>query len=339
LYTLGLWWWVIRPAHPQQAIRKLASYGLAFGAGVGLPWLVLWLYSGTTVFEIFQTGITNHRELVRRADYFTWVFLHLYDLFLFTGWALVGLAGWGIWRAVRALQQGEFSPLNILGGALATTLILVAISGTAQGETARLLSFYLPFLILMIPSLQTQNRIYRVGVWGLQLLTVLVMASLLLVIPQDLNDPPTAPRQDVPSYDHLAMIPVEGDFRSQNYIGEFTLAGYRFIADPANQVITLEFDWRGQAPTERPYQFEAIARAENPTDGQIISDPWRWYPQSGNYLTTCWQANDHIRDVIILPLPPVSEPVRWTVELRAIDTRTTDSLPSEPLLLGPINYP
>jgi len=145
----------------------------------------------------------------------------------------------------------------------------------------------------------------------------------------------------------MESIPVGAAFKSDNYQGDFQLEGYRFVADPAEQAITLETIWRGNTQVERPYMFEFIAYAKNEIDGEIISEPFRWYAQNGAYLPTCWQNGDEIHDTQIIPLPAVSMPVIWTIELRLVDERTgdvarvimDDGTTSDAVILGQVNYP
>ncbi len=338
LYILGIWWWLERPGTKDQAWAWLIRNGLSFAGGFVLLWILFWGYSGTSPFAIFTTGIENHREIVQRADYLVWVFLHLYDLFLFTGWAVVALFIVGVYAAGQSLRQKQTSPAMILGSVLGLTMIIVAISGTAQGETARLLTFYIPFM-LIVGALQLKNKQGFHPIWLIgQALTVLVMATYIPVIPQDLNDPPDGPREDVPFNDEWNIRPVNAMFESADYEGVFKLADFRAIGDPAQESITLHIDWEGITPTERPYQFRVVARSENDIQGEVVAEAYQWYPQNGNYLTSCWQAGDQIRDIFVLTVPPVAKPVQWYLEVQAIDYRTGEIIPAEPIILGPIDY-
>lgn len=333
LYVLG-WWWFMTG----RELTWLVVRGLLFLTGIIVLWAALWAYSGTSPVEIFTTGIENHRELVQRADYTVWIFLHLYDLFLFAGWALVGIAVLGMVIAYRAWQRsGEMTAHRLLALALGITMILVALSGTAQGETARLLTFYIPFM-LVVGALTSLTRDWML--LGMQAATVVVLASFLVVVPLDLEEPPEEPRQDVPFLDLGELRPADVGFDSDRFRGAFTLDSYRYIPNPAEQVIAYEFRWRGEERTERPYQFRLIATTDTDEDGEpltITSEPYVWYPQSGNYLTTCWQDGDEIRDVIVMPLPPVPKPVVWTVTLETFDERTQESLGI--VELEPVRYP
>jgi hypothetical protein len=174
------------------------------------------------------------------------------------------------------------------------------------------------------------------------------MAAVLAVVPLDLNPQPTAPRTDIATFgDGLPFIASGADFTSSAYAGDFRLKQYRYIGDPSAQAITYEIEWEGGTPTERPYQFELIARANNELDGDIESEPFRWSPQVGGYLTPCWKSGDVVRDNIVLPLPAISMPVVWDVELRAVDERTGDVMQVTPvdgeasneLMLEPVKYP
>jgi hypothetical protein len=200
----------------------------------------------------------------------------------------------------------------------------------------RILSFYAPFLLLAAAPLLAK-RDWDLPLLGAQAACVLVMAAVLPVVPLDLNPRPEGPRTDVPSFDDLALTASGAVFDGDPYAGRFTLTDYRFVANVAEQIITLETHWQGDARTERPYRFEVVARAENELDGQIVTEPYAWYPQNGNYLTTCWAEGDAVRDVVNVPLPRVSMPVVWTLTLRAVDERTGHV--AGVAEIGPIRYP
>ncbi|MEQ8676738.1 MAG: hypothetical protein RLP44_06385 [Aggregatilineales bacterium] len=310
--------------------------GISFAPGLSVVWTLFYVGSGLTPIDIARTTFSQHSELVQR-DYFTWLILHPYDTLLFVGWALTGVFLWALWRIIRS-GWVALSPINLLAISLFATIILVNLAGIAQGENGRILSFYAPFVLLAGAGVMMgKSQNWDVPLLGAQALTVFVMATVLNTVPLDLNPRVTAPRTDMPIMDFLDPIPMNATFSSADFAGDFTLEAHRFVADLSNQAITLETIWRGGSQVERPYQFEIIARAENDIDGEIMTEPFRWYPQNGNYLTTCWQNGDVIHDVVVIPLPPVSAPVVWTLELSAVDARTGDVAGTA--TLAPINYP
>ncbi|MCL4256499.1 MAG: hypothetical protein KJ043_22270, partial [Anaerolineae bacterium] len=87
--------------------------------------------------------------------------------------------------------------------------------------------------------------------------------------------------------------------------------------------------------------------AENDADGEIVSQPFRWYAQFENYLPTCWKNGETVLDINVIPLPKVTENVVWRLELRAIDERTGDVMRvvdengqvSDRIVLAPVPYP
>jgi hypothetical protein len=338
LFTLGYGLWIYPHGDEAYSARFLWAMraGIYFGIGLLSVWMVFYLASGLTPLDIWRVTLEEHAELVQR-DYLTWLILHPYDVLMFVGWSVAGLFLWGVWRSYRNVQATrKLTSAQLLTFAMLITFLLVNISGIAQGENARILSFYAPFFLLGGIAL-FQSRWWDMSLLVTQGLTVLVMASVLLVVPLDLNPMPTAPREDLPAFDFLELRPVNATFASDSYIGQFELESHRFIPDLGQQIISLELHWRGIEPTERPYQFEIIAYAENDIDGEIQSEPFIWYPQNGNYLTTCWRDGDVVRDVVAIPLPAVSEPVVWTLELTAIDLRTGDIAGTA--TLDPVNYP
>ncbi len=347
LMTLGYWWVAKHGDIEKASWRCPIEIGLWFGVGLSVLWVIFWVYTSNSPFEIIKISLTEHRDIAQKS-YLAWVFLHPYDVLMFSGWPITGLALWGSWQVIqRRHEKSAYSLDDLLTLAFWLTWLVVIISGSVQGETARIMIFLMPFLLLMAGPLFTQGQFWDMPLMIGQATTVAVMAAVLPVVPLDLNPQVTAPRTDLARLEGFEFHPSGAIFSSREYQGEFELAQYRFVADPARQAITFDFDWRGQHRTERPYQFELVAYAENEIDGKIQSAPFYWYPQNSNYLTTCWQDGDTIADVVVLPLPPVSMPVVWEVHLRAIDERTgdkmwvtsADGITTNYTTLGPINYP
>jgi hypothetical protein len=332
-------------------LARAVRAGLIFGAGLLVVWVIFALATGLTPLDLLRVTFEKHSALVQR-DYLPWLILHPYDTLMFIGWPLAALAIWRIWQASRR-GASALARADLLALALALTVLLVNFAGIVQGENARILAFYAPFFVIVAVGLGGHERRdteseteaddeARARPYGAlfiaQALTVLVMGAVLPVVPLDLNPQPTGPRADIGGLgEGLAFIESGARFASSAYAGAFTLDRYRFIADPSAQAISFEFAWRGETPTERPYQFEMVATAENPADGVVTSAPFRWTAQGGNYPPTCWRAGDSIRDTVVLPLPPVSQPVVWTVVLRAFDARTGDF--AGETTLGPVRYP
>lgn len=329
--TSDHWRWMIA------AIRV----GLAFGVGLLLCWLPFWLATGYSPLDIWAVTQEKHSALVAaRREYWPWLLLHPYDTLLFLGWPLVGWAGWTLWRRVRA---GQRDAIVLLGGATLLTMLLLNISGLVQGENGRILSFYAPFVLIVAaagparPSDRPQGPLLLA-----QAVMLAVMAYALAVVPLDLERPPDGPRDDIATLEAITAWPVGAIFSSERYPGQVELLSHRYVADVAAQTITLQTTWRGIQPTERPYQIEVVAVAENDIDGQIVVPPQRWFPQGGAYLSTCWQADDTVHDLHILSLPIISAPVIWTLELRLVDPRTGDVMhaaSADHVPLGPVRYP
>ena len=343
LFTLGMTM-VVRAESTTRGFVQAVRIGLWFGVGLLSVWIAFFVAAGHTPLDLAAVTAEKHSTLVAGRDYLAWLLLHPYDVLMFVGWPVAALFLWGVWRAIRRWRKP--SPVGVLALALFVTVVLVDLAGVAQGENARIMSFYAPFFLLAAVPLFVDRR-WDLPLLGAQALTVLVMASVLPVVPLDLNQPPQVPRTDVATLDSEALIPVEVVFDSTAYAGDFALDSHRFIADLGAQVITLETVWRGGAPVERPYRFEVVARAENAIDGEIVTEPHIWYAQNSNYLPTCWRAGDVIQDVTQIPLPAVSAPVVWRLDLRAVDERTGDVMQvtlrddtvGAAVPLAPVNYP
>jgi len=344
LFVLGCRW--MQSHNVSQTLRSSVFTGFWFGLGLLSIWIVFCVVSGLKPFDLLRVTFTEHNDLVQR-DYLPWLLLHPYDTLLFIGWPVAAMFIWMSYKLFRDKAWSSPQPITILTMATLTTFVVLNVSGIVQGENGRILSFYAPFLLLVGGGLLDQSKTH----WDVPLLAaqasmVLVMAAALPVIPLDLNPQPDAPRTDMQLLNSIELIPNHATFSSADYDGTFILESHRFVADVGQQVITLETVWRGGEQVERPYQFEVIARAENAVDGEIVTEPHRWYAQSGHYLPTCWRDDDIIHDITMISLPVISAPVIWTLELRAVDARTGDIMEvkqndqtTDHATLAPVNYP
>lgn len=341
LFTLG-YWWINRAGLGSFAWS--VTVGAAFGVGLLSVWMAFFAASGYTPLDLAQVTAEKHSTLVAGRDYLTWLLLHPYDVLMFVGWPLAALFLWGVMQ----VRPRELTPVHVLAGSMLVTLLAVNIAGVVQGENARILAYYAPFLLLAGGAWLSKQS--PRGDWPLltvQAACVLVMGAVLPVVPLDLNPPPDGPATDFTTLDDTETRSINAAFSSTEYAGTFTLDDYRFVADLGLQVITLETFWQGGQTSERPYTFEIIARANNEIEGDIVTLPQEFVAQFGNYPPTCWREGEQIRDVTQITLPVISAPVQWTLDLRAIDPRTGDvmqvRLPdgtvTDTVALGPVPYP
>lgn len=330
LFTLGYGF----QARPRLAWHWPLQVGIWFGIGLASIWVIFWAYSAYTPFDLFATSLEQHKTLVKR-DYWVWLFMNPYDTFLFIGWGIVWLVFVAWITDIRTIRNREaVSVFQIFSLSLLITMLALNLSGNVQGENGRILMFYAPFLLIVAGGHFFHTRGWDLPLMALQVVTVVVMGAVMAVVPLDLNPPPTEPRQDIADLNTLPPQYTNAIFKSSRYDGEFRLESYRFIPDPTpnQERVTLQLDWLGIQPTERPYQFQVVAAMEIEGYGRFTLPAYRWYPQNGNYLTSCWRASDVIHDVVIIPLAPAPQGV-WELELSAIDARTGDSAGKTILLI------
>jgi hypothetical protein len=313
--------------------------GMWYGLGLISCWLVLGLVSGVTPFDIWSVTYKHHREMASR-DYFTWVILHPYDTLLFMGWPLVGVFFMAIWQTVKSYRiTRTVTPYDVLLISMVIAFTVLNLLGIVQGENGRILSFYAPFIIISTAIVfKHYQPSWEIPLLGAQSLLLWGMAGFVGTMILHLNPMVFEPFADIAQLDDVAMQPAEQKFEAQGRRGEAVLESYRYVADVGEQVITLETLWRGVERFENPYQFQVIATAENSIDGEIITEPQRWYAQHSNYLPTCWRDGDRVRDIHTLHLPTVAEPVVWELELRLFNQHTGEILDDVMRIEG-INYP
>ena len=329
--------WALNLSAGRFNVWRAAIVGLSFALGLFLPWLIYALITGVSPLEILGRTFGAHGELVQR-DYLPWLILHPYDVLLFTGLPAALLAIWGV---VRVIRSHRLDSVGVFTLSMALTVLLVNLAGIVQGENARILIFYMPFLLLAGLSVRRAEPRADAPLFAAQAVILLAMAAVLPVVPLDMDPVPSGPRTDIGGLGDVPWTDDSAAFDSAAYAGEFTLNRYRWVGDPSRQAITFEFEFGGVQPSERPYQLELVARAD--TDmGEIVSEPFRWWAQGEEYPPSCWRDGETIRDTVVMPLPPVPHPVEWDVILRAVDERTGDVMltpDGDAHQLVPIPYP
>ena len=123
---------------------QLILKALVFFAGLIIPWLVYQAMFDNGFLDIWRVSMAYHLGLGR--DYWTWLVFHLYDFFAFLGAPLTFGFVLGVGYAVRALRRRQDTSALPLGFALG--LLLLDVSGAAQGEVARVWLFLTPFAVI-----------------------------------------------------------------------------------------------------------------------------------------------------------------------------------------------
>lgn len=308
------WWWSL-------------VTGLWFGAGLVSVWGVYYLVSGVPVWEIYAAIMRQHFVLVR--SYLPWLFLHLNDFFMFTGWPLILLSGWGIWQAAQALRgKAEWSTGKMVSLAAPATILALDLSGASRGESGRVWLFLAPFLLLGAADTLTGDKDNRSGwiITAVQAVMVLVMVGFVHVIDSGLSKPPAAPPilAQSPQTDYLLSGSVfDGALRLERFAGH--VEARRNADGDAQPVLILWLDWQSTGQVDTSYYLSFIPVAP---DGQAAPQATLLPPFNTGYPTTCWlPSSGPIRDRYEIPLFVTSAQGDWWVSLSLVDGLTGEQPP------------
>lgn len=294
-YTLYHYFLVERHRLNPPGLLRPVLVGAWFGAGLLIPWLLYFIWSGETPLDLFRASLDVHLEIDR--PYVPWVFIHYWDWTFWNGFALMVMwyAGLLAWARQRA---GEIPVLPL---ALLSTVVFLAISGTARGEAGRVWLPFTPFMLLA--AADGLNRILRgrrvreswAVLTAMHALMLLVMAVSLNVIESGFSQTPPPPQ---------AM----GDLRAADYAfsagddgGRFRLTGWDTTVD--NDTLTLNLRWQGERRATSPYWFSALLVGP---DGAVIAASDLAQPGGAGadrFPTTCWARGMVVGDSIRIPLP------------------------------------
>ncbi len=268
-----------------EAGRRPLLAGVQFGLGLLLIFVLYTAWTGHTPLAIWQTTTQYHFQLERA--YWPWLGLHSWDFIMF-----LGLPAFALF--ILALFQPASRPVRQLALALALTLGLVVLSGTARGETGRIWSLFMPVALLGTAVVITNFAPRDQALFTLVQAAWLV--GLFITIPavgSDLTPPP--------AYTAVAFAPptatptaVAADFGDALH-----LQGYaaQYGAQPGQ--LELDLYWEARQQMAVPYFFSAVLVAP---DGRVLPAV-DWQPFAYQFPTTCWYGQPApIMDRVYLPL-------------------------------------
>src|SRR5262249_42281721 len=141
-------------------LRDAATACLIFLAGASIIPVGLFLLFDLNSLRMVQQVMAYHAAAQQARNYGTWLFYNLYDFLLFLGIPLALIYSRMLFFNAQALarhQRGYVKHIDIMFLAFTLTLLVIDLSGSARGETARIWTAYVPILILFLTAYLTRE--------------------------------------------------------------------------------------------------------------------------------------------------------------------------------------
>jgi len=329
VYTVVFWYLSARHEWITGDWVRIAMGFVLFALGLASVWVVYYLVSGVSPFELIATGIVTHFGFAK--PYLPWLFLHPLDVMLFSGTVLFTMMLLEALRASREVYDMYRTPQPTLVLPIAAVISFagLAVLGIVRGEVGRLLLGMMPLVVMAAARGVQVRKNAPIDYWlptaalGIQ---VIVMVAFLRVIGTELTPTPST------VYLGEASRPVQA-----NFAGSADLVG--FDADVVDDVLGLTLYWRVTHRFDHPYyMFGLVVDEEN----QPMADS-NWLPVDRDYLTTCWQPGQLVVDSSSIPLDREPPGLYW-VSLAMFDFETgervvvtlPDGTTDDQIGLGPI---
>lgn len=334
LLFAGLLAWIVGWKWPgetwAEAVKRPFLAGIQFGAGLLLIFALYRLWAGHTPLAVWQATTQYHFQLERA--YWPWLWLHSWDFIIFFGLPAFALF-------VLALFHKQAPGARQMALALALTLGLVVLSGTARGETGRIWSLFMPVALVGTAAvLADLPARYRPAFTLAQTAWLVGLFIIIPAVGSDLTPPPayTAVAFPAPA---VAPTAVSADFGDVLH-----LQGYSAEYDPQTRQLALNLYWEARRQMATPYFFSAILVAP---DGRVLPAV-DWQPFAYQFPTTCWYGLPApIMDRVFLPLDDGPITGDWWLSLRVfalgtdnqprpLPVTTAGGAADEQIGLGPI---
>ncbi len=316
---------VTRTEERQSWHRPLLT-GLWFGIGLLSLWVLYDVIFDLSIWTIFRTAMAiEHLRLER--PYLPWLFFHLNDFFMFTGWPLVLLGGGAAWEAIQGLRRkAPLSMGQILTLSACLAVLILDLSGMGRGESGRVWLFFAPFILLAAASLLSPSDTGWLG-WLTtltQALMVLVLVTFVHVIGTELSEPPFPPPAPAKPL-QASYLPSGAIFDDTLQLDSFAgqiemLPGGGKTSQPT---LVLWLNWQSMGQVERPYYLGIIP--VTPSGEAIQATLIQPFDQT--YPTTCWlPGSGLLQDRIEIPLDSHDPSGDWWVSFSLVNGQTGEKL-------------
>ncbi|HET7378019.1 MAG TPA: hypothetical protein VFK30_15005, partial [Anaerolineae bacterium] len=251
------------------------------------------------LIAIWRTALSIHLELDR--SYLIWLFFQPYDFFVFMG---LPLFVWWAARTFTALREARarLKPIDVLALTFICAFILLAISNTSRGETARVWSFLLPLPLLIGVNRFPRKSIVFMSLIGLISLQVFISNIFLRTVGTGLSDPPAAP----PAIE-VGPQPIVAAWQGGPILQSIDFPS----SASAGQSLSIQTVWTTAQQIDRPYTL--FIHLVDP-QGQIIAQ-YDGMALNNTWPTTCWRRTESFADAYTLTLPEQLSASAYRVEL------------------------
>jgi hypothetical protein len=287
-----------------RSLRRHMLWSLAVGAQLGIGLLIVAgayaYWTGHSPIEAVQVAMRVHLDMHR--PYLPSLGLHAWDIAIYSGLAITGLAV----ACVVAVRPPAVSRLAL---ALGLTMLVLLVSGSAQGEVGRVWMFFVPVILLLAAtSVRQLTPQQRVMVLCAQVFWLIALASSHRPIDTWLGPPPV--------YAEVAQPPLDGPLTPLNatFGNELRLTGFQSQFHPDRSILSVALHWQPLRQMAVPYYFSIVPVSP---DGRALPG-MHWQPFSKQYPTTCWRPDSSgvgIVDQVDLALGEAVSPGNWWLSL------------------------
>lgn len=159
--------------------------GLLFTSGFFLPPLLLFLFFQFNFVEM-SFIIMKHVPHVHTRSYVLWIFYNLYDFLIFAGIPIAYVFFFAIKDGFVGLKKKILDKDNYILVAFVIMLLILNFSGSVRGETGRIWSVYMPFMVLIASIFVTKQMKFSTKLFllflFLQVIQILVMQEFWVML-------------------------------------------------------------------------------------------------------------------------------------------------------------
>ncbi len=167
------------------SLKKYLNGGIFFSLGFFLPPMLLNLFFHFNFLQVTQT-IMQYVPDIHSRSYTLWLSYNIYDFLIFCGIPLALLSLHLLKQTFSQSIKKQFNKIDPVYLALLLMIIILNFSGSVRGETGRLWSPYIPFVVLagvnfVTNKLKFSHKLFA-GILILQIIQLFVMQEFWVML-------------------------------------------------------------------------------------------------------------------------------------------------------------
>lgn len=156
-------------------IKNFVKYNLLFAVGFLVPMIIYQSIYGYNLYDVYKATMIYHGDFLDSKNYLVWVFMNLFDFFLFLGIPLAVIYLFGLAKEISNFLSTRY--INVSFWLFTFIILILDLMGKNRSEVSRIWIFLIPLAVVSIANYISESKNKNVMLF----VTIVLMVIQILV--------------------------------------------------------------------------------------------------------------------------------------------------------------